>query len=76
MAADVVKEYLLPLFEADDLKYIRVKGKPGVTANNLGKVLSASPPKAPGVESPHKPNTVYEELKLSEQLSNELGISR
>ena len=58
LAAAVVKEYLLPLFEADDLKHIHHKAKQTLTS--LAQPAEST-------------TTVYEELKLSAELSNELG---
>lgn len=64
LAAMVVKEYLLPLFEADDKKFIHSKGKANMPM--LSQMTANKSPKAV--------KTVYEELKLSETLSNELSI--
>ncbi len=63
----MVKEYLLPLFEADDKKFIHSKGRMQLAALSRMEVSTMSAVK-------QSPPTVYEELKLSETLSNELSM--
>jgi len=62
LAAAVVKEYLLPLFEAEDRRLARLKTK-----------MQPSPLAGIEMKSPRTINTVYDELKLSDTLSNELS---
>ncbi len=64
-----MKEYLLPMFEADDKKHIHSKGKIGFTA--LTRIAGLPSEKMSPKQEP--PTTVYEELKLSEKLSNKLS---
>ena len=58
MAAAVVKEYLIPLFENEDKKYNSTKTK----IKDTKSVKSTSKNK----------KSVYKELKLTEKLSDEL----
>lgn len=67
MAATVVKDYLLPMFDTDGKKLLKRKGKmPGlsITPSNLKSDLNG--------DCIEKPTTVYEELKLTQILQNEI----
>jgi hypothetical protein len=71
MAATVVKDYLLPMFDTDGKKLLKRKGKiPGlsITPSNLKSDMNG--------DCVDKPTTVYEELKLTQILQNEIDSLR
>ena len=59
-----MKEYLLPLFETEDRNLVHLKSKYKGTNSSMASLES--------LPSKHL-KTVYDELKLSELLSNELS---
>ncbi len=72
MAANIVREYLLPMFESDAKKMLRKKGK---AAQNKLVVGAEAAAKDLGLVDKN-PKTVYGELKLSEALKLELDDLR
>lgn len=67
MAATVVKDYLLPMFDTDGKKLLKRKAKfPGlsITPSNFKSEAKG--------DVAEKPTTVYEELKLTQILQNEI----
>jgi len=81
MAARIVKTYILPMFESDGKKELKNK------YNKLASIGGAMGKKKEmkgigqifqhGFEAGHhQPNTVYGELKLSDQLADELSLVR
>lgn len=68
LAAQIVKNFILPMFESDDKKYLKNKynkmqGIGAATGRNLQKFGTHG----------DQPSSVYGELKLSEKLANELN---
>lgn len=62
-----MKDYLLPMFDTDGKKLLKRKGKiPGlsITPSNLKSDMNG--------DCVDKPTTVYEELKLTQILQNEI----
>ena len=62
LVAQLVKEYVLPMFESDGKKQLKNKYKKLSGSNFTADMRN--------------PNSVYGELKLSEKLSNELNSIR
>jgi hypothetical protein len=60
MAAIVVRDYILPMFESDGKKLLRMRGKSG-PGNNKGSKL----PGATNEKENNSHKTVFEELKLT-----------
>ena len=86
LAAAIVKNYVLPMFESKQKKQLKSKynkmtsisqatGKKFTTTTNFNAIPKAEDFSMSG--KGHAPmGTVYGELKLSEKLSNELNIIR
>lgn len=68
LAATVVKDYLLPMFDTDGRKLLKRKSK----VSSFSFAPESKPlENSSGLESA-KPKTVYEELKLTMVLQNEI----
>jgi hypothetical protein len=68
MVAQLVKEYVLPMFESDGKKQLKSKHNKMASLGAGGKSAFS--------HDIGNPNSVYGELKLSEKLSNELNKIR
>jgi hypothetical protein len=67
IAAHVVRNYLLPMFESDVKKGLRLKSVRGATGGTKNQGQSSSPNKDSNIGAVAN-NSVYGELKLSEKL--------
>ena len=67
VAAQIVKHYILPMFESDGRKLLKQK------YNKMAGISSATGKKFKTGQTPVKAG-IYDELKLSEQLSHELNL--
>lgn len=63
LAAVVVKDYLLPMFDRDDKMYLKKK----VGGNTSGTIEDVE------INYTNPPKTIYSELKLTETLLSKLG---
>jgi len=70
MVAQLVKEYVLPMFESDGKKQLKNKHNKMASIGTGGKSAFSFNADI------DNPNSVYGELKLSEKLSNELNKIR
>lgn len=66
VAAQIVKHYILPMFESDGRKLLKQK------YNKMAGISNATGKKFKTGQTPVKAG-IYDELKLSEQLSHELN---
>lgn len=78
LAATVVKHYLLPMFESDNQKFLKKKYKKmrsprdGSNTTRGEKGLIKQSALEDILKGKKPPKTIYEELKLSEKLIDEL----
>ena len=80
LAAQIVKNYILPMFESDEKRALKNK------YNKLSSISNATGSKVKGMFNAaaggelkslqEGPNSVYGELKLSEKLADELRLQR
>ena len=68
MVAQLVKDYVLPMFESDAKKQLKGKHNKMASIGGGGKAAFQA--------DTGNPNSVYGELKLSEMLSNNLNDIR
>ena len=70
LAAQIVKNYILPMFETQEKKHLRNK------YNKMSSIATSTIGRKFKFDAPDQKSSVYGELKLSEQLANELQAVR
>lgn len=72
LAAQIVKHFILPMFESDNKRYLRKKYSLHSKGQQRGQSKGAKTKSSLGQDHLTSPKTVYGELKLSEQLNEQL----